>query len=507
MYGTGMINSVYLTDEYATEFQKTLSGRSQFSKPFPHFCLPNFFASKEFVDDLRSELKSVRYDRKDNDLYSLSQTADLSNFDASKFPTLTKFRDLFKDDILHWLRSVSGVDLSAEVAITSSNYNYTDLLLPHDDQCEGRKFAFTFYLTPDWKESDGGQLLLYNCDDDNNPISVAQIMNPIENMLIIFEVSQRSWHMVTEVLSQKERLSLHGWFYHTECEVSDKLKLSSPEGKLKPHMNITYEEVLEWINPKYIDPLQQSKIQSIFEENSEISLFDFIRENKFELALHELYSACFEDIGPLNKRKLERLREYALPLDSSLLSLLRLVRSQAMTLLLSQWTGLSVHSVDDCSSEPDTKKKKVDENECGSVTTYDDIECCSSVYRIGKSSYTMVDDEVVSETEQLGCCLDFNLFLFASEWDDEHGGFISYFTKNEEEEILRISPVRNSAALVFREPGVYPFVKYVNCKAGDKHYYVINCSFYGFSVDDCSIGNNDDVERGDGAGPSCDRIC
>ncbi|VDN84791.1 unnamed protein product [Brugia pahangi] len=264
-----MINSIYLTDEYTTEFRKTLSGDSSFSKPFPHFCLPDFLTSKEFITDLRSELGTVQ--------------------------------DLFKTDVLNWLRNVSGVDLNNEVAITSSNYAYTDLLLPHDDQCEGRKFAFTLYLTSDWKETDGGQLLLYDCDDNNNPISVAQIMNPTENMLVMFEVSQRSWHMVTEVLSHKGRLSLHGWFHHTACNVSDKVK-SVSEGKLKPHMNITYEEVLEWINPEYIDPSQQSKIQSIFEENSEISLFNFIRENKFELALHELNTACFEHIGPLNKR-------------------------------------------------------------------------------------------------------------------------------------------------------------------------------------------------------------
>ncbi|VDM09084.1 unnamed protein product [Wuchereria bancrofti] len=470
-----MINSIYLTDEYVTEFRKTLSGDSNFSKPFPHFCLPDFLTSKEFIADLRSELGTVQ--------------------------------DLFKTDVLNWLRNVSGVDLNNELAITSSNYAYTDLLLPHDDQCEGRKFAFTLYLTSNWKKSDGGQLLLYDCDDNNNPISVAQITNPTENMLVLFEVSQRSWHMVTEVLSHKGRLSLHGWFHHTACNVSDKIK-SAPEGKLKPHMNITYEEVLEWINPEYIDPLQQSKIQSIFEDNSEISLFNFIRENKFELALHELDTACFEHIGPLNKRKLERLREYALPLDSNLLSLLRLVRSQAMTLLLSQWTGLPVHSANDFDN---IKKKKVDGNKCESVTSYNgmDIECCSSVYRVGKTCYTMVDDEVVDETEQLGCCLDFNLFLFPNEWDDEHGGFISYFTKNEEEEVLRVSPVRNSAALVFREPGVYPFVKYVNCKAEDKYYYVINCSFYGFTVDDCSVGNSEEnvesdheVENDDEAGSS-----
>lgn len=507
-----MINSIYLTDEYTTEFRKTLSGDSSFSKPFPHFYLPDFLTSKEFITDLRSELGTVQYDRKENDLYSLNQTADLSNFDANKFPALTKFRDLFKTDVLNWLRNVSGVDLNNEVAITSSNYAYTDLLLPHDDQCEGRKFAFTLYLTSDWKETDGGQLLLYDCDDNNNPISVAQITNPKENMLVMFEVSQRSWHMVTEVLSHKGRLSLHGWFHHTACNVSDKVK-SVSEGKLKPDMNITYEEVLEWINPEYIDPSQQSKIHSIFEENSEISLFNFIRENKFELALHELDTACFEHIGPLNKRKLERLREYALPLDSNLLSLLRLVRSQAMTLLLSQWTGLPMNSANDFDSEPDIKKKKIDGNKCENITSYNDIECCSSVYRVGKSCYTMVDDEVVDETEQLGCCLDFNLFLFPNEWDDEHGGFISYITKNEEEEVLRVSPVRNSAALVFREPGVYPFVKYVNCKAEDKYYYVISCSFYGFTVDDSSVTNSeenvksdDEVKNDDEAGSSLSKF-
>ncbi|VDK83989.1 unnamed protein product [Onchocerca ochengi] len=504
-----MINPVYLTDEYTTEFRKVLSGESRFSKPFPHFCLPDFLTSKKFIADLRSELQTVQYDRKENDLYSLDQTADLANFEADEFPMLTKFRDLFKTDVLHWLRNVSDVDLNAEVAITSSKYNYTDLLLPHDDQCEGRKFAFTLYLTPDWKETDGGQLLLYDCDDNDNPISVGQIMNPMENMLIIFEVSPRSWHMVTEVLAEKERLSLHGWFHHTVCNVSDKVKLSIPEGKLRPHMDITYNEVLEWINPEYIDSLQQSKIQSIFEENSEISLFNFIPEHKFESTLHELDSAHFENIGPPNKRKLGRLREYTLSLDSNLFSLLRLVRSQAMTLLLSQWTGLPMHSIDDCGN---TKKKKLDGSEPESIASYEDIQCCSSVYRIEKSSYTMVDDEVVGETEQLGCCLDFNLFLCANDWNDEHGGFISYFTRNEEEEVLRISPVRNSAALVFREPGVYPFVKYVNCKAGDRHYYVISCSFYGFKLDDCSVGDSkgslesdNEVEEDNEAGPSRSR--
>lgn len=75
--------------------------------------------------------------------------------------------------------------------------------------------------------------------------------------------------------------------------------------------------------------------------------------------------------------------------------------------------------------------------------------------------------------------------------------------------MLRVSPVRNSAALVFREPGVHPFMKYVNCKAGKRYYYVINCAFYGFDCDNCSSGNSEEssessheAEDDDKAGPS-----
>lgn len=68
--------------------------------------------------------------------------------------------------MLSWLKKISGIELNTEVAITSSRYDFTDLLLPHDDQLEGRKFAFIVYLSPDWKAEQGGQLLLYNCDGE-----------------------------------------------------------------------------------------------------------------------------------------------------------------------------------------------------------------------------------------------------------------------------------------------------------------------------------------------------
>lgn len=68
------------------------SGETESSMPFPHFSLPDFIDSPEFLEDLRSELKTAEYYRKENDLFSLNQTSDLANYDEKNFPNLVKFR-------------------------------------------------------------------------------------------------------------------------------------------------------------------------------------------------------------------------------------------------------------------------------------------------------------------------------------------------------------------------------------------------------------------------------
>ncbi|VDN05176.1 unnamed protein product [Thelazia callipaeda] len=474
-----LINPVYQNPHYAALFKETLLGQSQFSDPFPYFSLPNFLTNQQFVTNLRQELEQVQYNRRENDLFSLYQTDDLKNFDRDKFPLLTRFRELFCTDVLQWLRNISSVNLTDDVAITSSKYCYTDLLLPHDDRCEKRKFAFIFYLTPNWKETDGGQLVLFNSNDKSNPTSVGRIVTPAENMLTIFEVSPRSWHMVTEVRCQQERLSLHGWFHHDVNDDASHFNLDHIEKLVKPHLDITYNEVLEWINEDYIAPNQQQDIRSFFKSNSEISLAGFISENKLGSLLHELDNADFKIVGPVNKKKLEILQETVLPKDSSLSCLLRLMQSQAMALLISQWTGLPLYPI---------------ENE---VTTEQGIRCNTLVYRICEGYYTMVDDQVIDEMEQLGYGLNFKLILCANEWNEEHGGFISYIAKELEDEVTRFVPANNHAALVLIEPGIYPFIKYVNCKAKQKCYYMIDCYFYGFRLpDDFVTSSEESLESG-----------
>lgn len=63
-----------------------------------------------------------------------------------------------------WLQNLTGIELSSNVAMTVSNYEFTDVLLCHDDELENRRIAFVLYLSKDWEANFGGQLDLLSTD-------------------------------------------------------------------------------------------------------------------------------------------------------------------------------------------------------------------------------------------------------------------------------------------------------------------------------------------------------
>ncbi|KHN78959.1 2-oxoglutarate and iron-dependent oxygenase domain-containing protein 1 [Toxocara canis] len=312
-------------------------------------------------------------------------------------------------------------------------------------------------------------------------------------MFNIFQVSARSWHMVSEVLSPgAKRLSINGWF-HADDVVPSPQPTVALLPMLKPHMDITYEEVMQWINPVYIVPEEQARVRRLFGKRSEIDLTHFIQKEKYDEVLQSLGTCEFELVGPLSRRQVWCLREDGIAQESCVSSLLRLFRSRAITLLLSQWTGLALHPLmeedagqtaneTDGGEAPNTKRAKLEE-EIGAKELsgggFKDISCTVALKRFSRGCYTMVDDQLALEADKNGYCLDLQLFFGAEDWDENAGGFISYVAKDEENEVLRVGPVSNSAALVYREPDVFPFVRYVNDRAKDQLFYVLNCSFFG----------------------------
>ena len=82
--------------------------------------------------------------------------------------------------------------------------------------CEGRRIAFIIYLvSEDWDTLDGGALDLFSHHPSSPliPSAVATSLVPQWNSFAFFPTTPSSFHQVSEILTDKIRLSISGWFY------------------------------------------------------------------------------------------------------------------------------------------------------------------------------------------------------------------------------------------------------------------------------------------------------
>ena len=177
--------------------------------PFPHVIVKDFLDSAT-LDLAIDALAGLEYDFKESDLFSYWASIDLTDINH---PAINILRNDIGDDT--WRKEVaksfkvkqfSSIDLAAYV------YGQGDFLLPHDDQVEGRIIAYSLHLTPEITEETGGALNIFKANKEGKSKLVDSIL-PEYNSLIMFEVSDHSWHQVSEVISDIQRLTLTGWYY------------------------------------------------------------------------------------------------------------------------------------------------------------------------------------------------------------------------------------------------------------------------------------------------------
>lgn len=258
--------------------------------------------SSELFNDLLKELQDVETSDKNNDLYKFKQsTRDLK---YSQSPHISALKNLLETDVRNWLQETTGISLNKEIDLFCAQYRYTDHLLCHDDELEGRRIAFIMYFVKDWSLKDGGTLDLFDRDQNGDPCSIVQRLVPKTNALAFFEVTEKSWHQVAEVLSKdKQRLSIGGWFHGQPYQRPDKPERNDDiNDKLEP-IDIDEDEFYAWINPTYLDPEIQAEVSAKFEETSEISLPEFLNEDKFKLVSEALkQTSNWKRKGPANQR-------------------------------------------------------------------------------------------------------------------------------------------------------------------------------------------------------------
>ncbi|XP_014774688.1 prolyl 3-hydroxylase OGFOD1 [Octopus bimaculoides] len=309
--------------------------------PFVHCVLPEFITEDHCLDRLQGELQEVTFNEKNNDLYNFHQSYDLAQHTS---PQITAFRKLFYTDVLEWMKKVTNVELTNAVDLFCSIYEYTDVLLCHDDELEGRRIAFILYLVPPWGPTDGGTLDLFTTNEVCQPTKVVKSVLPAWNQFTFFEVSPQSFHQVSEVLSkEKTRLSVSGWFHgpslprNPEAGQSSKLPLC-------PSLESETDLLFEWVNPSYLDLEVQSEIREKFELESEIQLQDFLKPEKYSAVNNAFLQSQIEWVhrGPANQRNYHVAANPG-TFPKIIADCLRLLQSEILFLFLSNLTGLKLH--------------------------------------------------------------------------------------------------------------------------------------------------------------------
>ncbi|CAB3411156.1 unnamed protein product [Caenorhabditis bovis] len=442
----------HISNEYQTKtFTEAFRHQYIHSEPFPHWQLRNFIDnSSNFVEKIETELQNFgEWKRKENDLYSLYQTDDLKSICPVKYPNLYTFRQFLYTEVREWLQKTSGVELTEQVDCNGSCYAQTDGLLPHNDLIDTRRFAFVYYLTtPNWNAGQfGGALQLFNSDKNANPTTVAKELLPLRNSFMIFEVSEKSWHRVAEMLGEEPRLSINGWF-HSKRIIEPKKPRPETVPKFKPSTKFAISNL---INPQYMQKEKQDQIQATFADSSELNLVEFLK-NDFN---SELYSELsnnskfFKIIGPPSKRHIARLNSSNNTNLKTCSNFIEALKSKNFASLAEKITGVTLKG----------------------------LECSLKISRIENGSYWVIGDEDAEQSASEGYSLDINIFVQKSNWPEEAGGNLVYIAEDEEEELLHISPQPNCASVIFREPGVLYFLKYANHYAKDP-FFLFTLSFH-----------------------------
>ena len=178
-------------------------------EPYPHVVVKDFL-DEQTLDLVTYALAGLEYDFDESDLFSYLSFG-LTDVDH---PVINILRDDLGDS--SWRKKVAssfGVKPLSKIDLSAYVYGLGSFLLPHDDQVEGRVIAYSLHLTDiEMTAKSGGALYIYEANEAGKSELVKTII-PEYNSLIMFEVSDKSWHQVGEILEDIQRLTVTGWYY------------------------------------------------------------------------------------------------------------------------------------------------------------------------------------------------------------------------------------------------------------------------------------------------------
>ena len=240
------------------------------SKPYHHARIENIF-HVDFLTACKEQIKQhSKVNFKETDLFRVYQSVDLANLvpnsdDAQQMSAVMQLREvLYSQEWRSYMERLTQLPpgtLSDQVDCACNCHAPGCHLLCHDDVIGTRKISYILYLTePDWTDDEGGALELYDsyasASDGPTPNTgsaassssaakedvarrepktcPSKTLLPLFNSMAFFVVEPGvSFHAVQEVLGDRPRLSVQGWYHaasvpeHVEHATLNRLKEQS----------------------------------------------------------------------------------------------------------------------------------------------------------------------------------------------------------------------------------------------------------------------------------------
>lgn len=257
---------------------------------------------------LAEEVTRLPFTHRRLDLHSIYQTVDFSELQLP--PQCQAFVSYMNTTFKNIVEKSFNIKLT-HTTMTASKYKKHDFLLCHDDQVEDRAIAFIFYLSHDWKPSDGGMLRFFRVEDGKPTHSYDKEIVPQFNTMAMFRVTDTSFHEVEEVYADKERLTINGWF-HSVKKPSEEDTSAEPflRGTLLSFQSKVYTDTpfSDFLNRDFqaiTKPMQQELL-----DKSHFFMLDALNKTVYGSLLKEL--SDIEDSkwilrGPADRRKYQTL--------------------------------------------------------------------------------------------------------------------------------------------------------------------------------------------------------
>lgn len=349
------LNDVFCNSEYVQKLCDNFQNGNAFIDkecemildPWKVLVCNDVVSNVDVLNNVREEFNEISWNERKMDLYEFFQSRDLRK--EQGFKNINCIYELIKGDLMKFVAKLCGLEL-VDASATCSFYSDSDFLLVHDDQQDTRAVAFVLYLTGEegWDENWGGALELFDRNSQNQPNVCTRRVIPKNNRLVLFPVSDHSYHQVNEVRSKNYcRLSINGWFHTKEPLKFETPTYEKPKcGILSDTLQIVENNEInleDWVGPRFLNEAYIGDIQGYMEESSQLSLATFFNSNKMKRVVEVLNSQdlVWKHMGPPNRHNYEYL-DLEQELPQILKNFLALFKSTDFMQLLMQYTHLEL---------------------------------------------------------------------------------------------------------------------------------------------------------------------